>query len=167
MNVGSLALDSQQHLFRTSIGLETDFRRALRDVVLRHEQLIDDVGGDMHEVSILSDKATASNCVFTPNLDEGIEALAALGDQFSQSSSAANGDLDKYSQLNNGNETESKRPSPPNLFALGDPAPLSQKDADDEIDMLTFGQRVDSGDFRSSHMVPYDDATEFFAHKIG
>ncbi|KAL7540342.1 hypothetical protein ACHAXR_011801 [Thalassiosira sp. AJA248-18] len=197
-----LALKGMKNLFGTSIGLEADFRRALRDILLKHKSFIDDVdvaingkGGALANananananagsnasnifqtnegISQVNDVLSSHDDVLTPSLHDGIEALAALGDQFSQSSVAADEDASPRAT----NRT-SCFPSPglrtPIARTLStiknnyDAAPLSQKDVDEEIEMLTFGEQVDSGAIvhretimNPSTLSPYDDADEF------
>ncbi len=156
------AVKGIKQLFRTSAGLETDFRRALRDIVLRHEQFINDVDGGINRDGVFANSASTDACEFTLDCDEGIEALAALGDQFSQNGAAIEEDPDRCSQINIDPETVSKGHTASNLFTQRnyDAVPLSQKDAEDEIEMLSFGHRVDSGDVLSSLFIPCDDTTE-------
>lgn len=155
-----LAVKGIKQLFQTSVGLEADFRRALRDIVLRHERFIDDVDGGVNGGGVLTNTSSTDTSMFSPDLNEGIEALAALCDQFSQG--VADVKEDSLAHINAGPETESNRSMKSNLHSWGkyEPAPLSQKDADDEIEMLTFGQQVDYGDVHSSLFAPHDDSTD-------
>jgi len=150
-----LAIKGIKRLFGTSVGLEADFRRALKDIVSRHRSYINDVDKSMERVRDQVHNPncivnTTSNCVFTPDLDEGIEALAALGDQFSQGSAVfdVDDDLEAGSPNNYNRSLDFGTPiaSKLNTMRNYNATPLSQKDADEEIEMLTFGNRVDDGD---------------------
>ena len=150
-----LAIKGIKRLFGTSVGLEADFRRALKDIVSRHRSYINDVDKSMERVRDQVHNPncivnTTSNCVFTPDLDEGVEALAALGDQFSQGSAVFNvdDDIEAGSPNNHNRSLDFGTPiaSKLNTMRNYNATPLSQKDADEEIEMLTFGNRVDDGD---------------------
>lgn len=150
-----LAVKGVKRLFGTSVGLEADFRRALEEIVSRHKRHIDDVDKSMKQGRVLAYNpncitSAANNYVLTPDLDEGIEALAALGDQFSQGSAVVDDDDDlKAKSPNNHNpisEFVATITSKLNAVKNYSPAPLSQKDVEEEIQMLSFGNSVDDGD---------------------
>ncbi|KAL7553101.1 hypothetical protein ACHAWF_016353, partial [Thalassiosira exigua] len=159
-----LAVRGMKRLFRTSVGLEADFRRALKDVAARHEASIDaedrglkgeegpsptrgeDAPGrgssEAEESGFGESPAFRSRGdVLTPSTHEGIEALAALGGQFSQW--ADGGDATKGPDLHT--------PIARRLTAMKgySATPLSQRDVQEEMEMLTFGEQVDAGDLVS------------------
>jgi hypothetical protein len=157
-----LAIKGIKRLFGTSVGLEADFRRALKDIVSRHESYLSDADKSMERVRIQARITnTTNNCVFTPDLDEGIEALAALGDQFSQASAVfdADDDLEATSPDTGNRSRDFGTPiaSKNNTMRNYSAAPLSQKDAEEEIEMLTFGNRVDNGDISDEFEEEDDD----------
>jgi len=84
-----LAVKGVKRLFRTSDGLEADFRRALKEIVDKHETFIDQIDQDIKK-GIVETRPLFEvveepiDCSSSDPLGEGIEALAALGDQFTQ-----------------------------------------------------------------------------------
>jgi len=137
-----LAVKGMKQLFKTSVGLEDDFRRALKDIAVRHESFIDEVDRSIKEGGAMTD-TTSNNSNNTQHtyssqpseLDEGIEALAALGDQFTQCSSGVSEDF----HLNFSQQSDS-------TTHIATKNGLSQKEVEEEIEMMAFGERVDSGD---------------------
>jgi hypothetical protein len=87
-----LAVKGVKQLFRTSDGLEDDFRRAMKDIVLRHDRFIDDV-----DQKIINDMNGGPKS--SPSLDDGIDALASLGHQFTQNSAEDDDEIVFGSQL--------------------------------------------------------------------
>ena len=181
-----LAVKGVKQLFKTSAGLEDDFRRALKDILSRHESSIDDVdtslkdkGGGFSTVngntgstfqtprglSQIDEECQLNNCgdILTPSLHDGIEALAALGDQFTQNSEGDNENASPSSGLL---RSDSLTPIARKLDSLKnyDSVSLSQKDMDDEIEMLTFGDQVDTEETVQSKHQHNDDSFDQSEH---
>jgi len=136
-----LAVKGMKQLFKTSVGLEDDFRRALKDIAVRHESFIDEVDRSIKEGGVMMTNNTRKNSNNTQHtysqpsdLDEGIEALAALGDQFTQGSGVS-----EDFHLNFSQQSDS-------TTHIATKSGLSQKEVEEEIEMMAFGESVDSGD---------------------
>ena len=158
-----LAVKGVKRLFRTSDGLEADFRRALKDIVDKHESFIDQIDQDIKKgrvearpmFEVVEDPI---DCSSSDPLDEGIEALAALGDQFSQregDDSEGDGSSSPSNQLSS--RSDLKTPIIKNLLRgqIFTNVGLSQRDVEEEVEMLTFGARIDADQIAYS-----DDSNE-------
>jgi hypothetical protein len=133
-----LAVKGVKKLFSTSDGLEDDFRRALKDIVLRHDQFLDDV--DKRIAAGLSQHSSAS-------LDDGIEALAALGNQFTQlTQNSTDGDEDvEFNSQSSG--SNAKRSTQSNYTMTQ----LTQAEIDEECEVLEPLIEVDHDDNEDGH----------------
>eukprot|EP00804_Cyclotella_cryptica_P015105 CCRYP_000678-RA/>CCRYP_000678-RA protein AED:0.04 eAED:0.04 QI:194/1/1/1/0.90/0.83/12/2203/2174 len=137
-----LAVKGIKQLFRTSDGLEDDFRRALKDIVSRHDEFLNNV-----------DQQIATNGLMrqndgTPSLEEGIEALAALGDQFTQNSGANDEEAmfsgSPSSEMISDGLYSTPRNSTPRTLKPYTMTQLTQEEIDEEREMLNFGASVDN-----------------------
>ena len=147
-----LAVKGVKRLFRTSDGLEADFRRALKEIVGKHESFIDQIDqeikkGIVETRPLFEIVEEPIDCSSSDPLDAGIEALAALGDQFSQREGDDSEDVGSSSpstQLSS--RSEPKTPIIKNLLRgqLCTNVGLSQRDVEEEVEELTFGARVDA-----------------------
>ena len=126
-----LANKGVKRLFGTSEGLEDDFRRALADIVSRHDRFIDNI-----DKKIVGD---SNGEHVSMNFENGIEALASLGNQFTQNS--ADGDEIIFG-------SQSSERTPDNTHTIHTPAhksiqvekytltQLTQADIDKERELL-------------------------------
>jgi len=158
-----LAIKGMKSLFGTSVGLEADFHRALTDIVSRHEKYIDDADR-RGKNGVCVQQTYASTCIInnavkdcelTPDLDEGIEALAALGNQFSQGSAVVDSDDDPIASSLNTINTHSQKDNEMSYNTI----PLTQKDVEEEIERLTSGEK--DGDASEE----YDEDEEFLVEE--
>ena len=171
-----LAVKGMKQLFRTSVGLEDDFRRALKDIALRHEAFIDEVDKNIKNGGMACLKNNPNDMFEsydgvpsdddTPGLDEDIEALAALGDLFSQGSSGL-AEEEFHLSLSQSSGSGSRSMSMTTKLASFmeyDAPPLSQKEVDEEIEMLEFGDSVDKdnnvNEDTSTFAAPYHNGDE-------
>jgi hypothetical protein len=120
-----LAAKGVKKLFSTSDGLEDDFRRALKDIVLRHDKFLDDVDKRI--------AAGSSQQHSSASLDDGIEALAALGNQFTQlTQNSTEGDEDVAFDSQS-YESVIKRLTGSNNYTM---TQLTQAEIDEECEIL-------------------------------
>lgn len=147
-----LAVKGVKRLFRTSDGLEADFRRALKEIVDKHESFIDQIDQDIKKgivetrplFEVVEEPIDFSS---SDPLGEGIEALAALGDQFTQrerGDSEDDGSSSPPTKLSS--RSDPKTPIIKKLLRgqIFTNAGLSQRDVEEEVEMLTFGARIDA-----------------------
>ena len=134
-----LAVKGVKQLFRTSDGLEDDFRRALKDILLRHDKFLDE-----------SDQRIANGSMFqqqgSPSLEDGIEALAALGDQFTQNSIDSNGEEVAFGSQSSALTTVNTdlcdiKPIARDKYTM---TQMTQEEIDEERVLLEFGASIDS-----------------------
>jgi hypothetical protein len=146
------AVKGMQQLFRPSLGLEDELRRAMKDIISHHEGFLEGLDERLehangkkkiHGIShsfFLSQQQTSpyKGDFHTPSLDDGIEALAVLGEQFSQTSDVEEGDFKMLSQ---------STPIARNIQSLEnanfETTSLSQEEVADETEALAFGRAVD------------------------
>ena len=120
-----LAVKGVKQLFHTSDGLEDDFKKALKDILLRHDKFLDNVD------RIVGRSNQEKDLV---NLDDGIEALAALGDQFTQNSTEGARELaSQLSDKTPDNHFEKSFGS--NKYTM---TQLTQAEIDDERETLDY-----------------------------
>ena len=144
------AVKGMQQLFQSSFGLDGEFRRAMKDIVSRHEGFIDELDERIKSGKSNKTKRTPhtdyssrqQNLDFhSPSLDDGIEALAALGEQFSQASEGAfdedNINISQFTPVARSIQSieEAK--------AKYEATPLSQEEFDEEMEAMAFTQAVD------------------------
>ncbi len=162
-----LAVKGMKRLFRLSQGLENDYRRAMKDIALRHHDFLEEVDGKLRDASRYESNSHRmrpqnhrgslsidEDFSCSPSLDAGIEALAALGDQFSQCADEDDvlqfdGLSSQTSERNHSSEcSTSLTPIARNVSSLQkfSCTPLSQKEVDEEKEMLKFGLSVDTDD---------------------
>jgi hypothetical protein len=128
-----LAVKGVKQLFRTSDGLEDDFRRAMKDIVLRHDRFIDDV--DQKIINDLNGGLKSS-----PSLDDGIDALASLGHQFTQNSAEDDDEIVFGSQLSERtSDSTSVEQSQSNKYNT---TQLTQAEIDDELKVIDSSDSI-------------------------
>ena len=148
------AVKGMQQLLDSSLGLEDEFRRAMKDIVSKHEVFLEGLDERIKRSSGKKTKRipqpfSLSQPHFSPrqcdfhtrsSLDDGIEALAALGEQFSQRSDAD----DESSNILSSRFTPIAR----NIQSIEhakhfEATPLSQEEVAGEMEAMAFSQAVD------------------------
>ncbi len=148
------AVKGMQQLYQSSMGLDEEFCRAMKDIVSRHEGFIEELDKRIKSGNAKKKKKKISQPdspwqqntqnagdFYTPSLDDGIEALAALGEQFSQASDDADDEDNSYiSQLTPiARRIRSIEQANANYGATQ----LSQEEVVEEMEALAFTQAVD------------------------
>ena len=119
-----LAVKGVKQLFRTSDGLEEDFRRAMSDIVTRHDKFLEDI-----------DQQIANGGSAATSLEDGIEALASLGNQFTQNSTEGDKEIvfGSQSSQRTHDSSSSLQPGPNNHYTM---TQLTQAEVDEEREVL-------------------------------
>ena len=165
------AVKGMQQLFNPSLGLEDELRRAMKDILSTHEVFLDELdeavksskGGRKNrpigtsQTLFMSQQQSpiVEGIPHSPSFDEGIEALAALGAQFTQISDDYDEDNKILSQFT---------PITRNIQSIENShyygaASLSQEEVDDETEALAFGQAIDEDEIVVDAVEPKRNAT--------
>ena len=149
------AAKGMQRLFRSSMGLDGDFERAMKDIVSRHEEFLDELDEKIETAKVSRANtihasyapqqrtSTAKDYLCSPSVDDGIEALAALGEQFSQASDTAGVG---GTNISHPTPIVRKIQSIQDANANSKAFPLSQEEQNYELEALAFTQAVDEDD---------------------